>query len=210
MPPRLRRARYVQTPRLRLSRDPDFAPGTPSTSTPARTTFCSTASRRYSLRGGSADGSWRRRGRADGSRRRRGREYSIEIGARPQVRSQIPIFVSEWGTSSADGNGGVCTGVAERFLDVFSDKDGTGGVTLSFAQWSWADKAESSAALSEGACADGAWDDLSCSGEFLKSYIQSNVGGSPDDCVCRALAPEDTAFAPVTDEWSVRPRPTGR
>mmetsp|Transcript_30089 Transcript_30089/g.93076 ORF Transcript_30089/g.93076 Transcript_30089/m.93076 type:complete len:1269 (-) Transcript_30089:147-3953(-) len=118
-----------------------------------------------------------------------------------EVRSQIPIFVSEWGTSSADGNGGVCTGVAERFLDVFSDKDGTGGVTLSFAQWSWADKAESSAALSEGACADGAWDDLSCSGEFLKSYIQSNVGGSPDDCVCRALAPEDTAFAPVTDEW---------
>ena len=55
---------------------------------------------------------------------------------------------------------------------MFSDKDGSGGVTLSMAQWSWADKSESSAALAPGACRSGDWDSLSESGEFLRAYVR--------------------------------------
>ena len=88
-------------------------------------------------------------------------------------RTKIPIFVSEWGTSSYSGDGGVCQCEAKEFLDVFSDKDGSGGVTLSMAQWSWADKSESSAALAPGACRNGGdWDSLSESGEFLQAYVR--------------------------------------
>ena len=88
-------------------------------------------------------------------------------------RTKIPIFVSEWGTSSYSGDGGVCQCEAKEFLDVFSDKDGSGGVTLSMAQWSWADKSESSAALAPGACRNGGdWDSLSESGAFLRAYVR--------------------------------------
>ena len=90
-----------------------------------------------------------------------------------EYRTKIPIFVSEWGTSSYSGDGGVCQCEAKEFLDVFSDADGSGGVTLSMAQWSWADKSESSAALAPGACRNGGdWDSLSESGEFLRAYVR--------------------------------------
>ena len=66
----------------------------------------------------------------------------------------------------------MCKCEAKAFLDVFSDADGSGGVTLSMAQWSWADKSESSAALAPGACRSGNWDSLSESGEFLRAYVR--------------------------------------
>ena len=40
------------------------------------------------------------------------------------------------------------------------------------AQWSWADKSESSAALAPGACRNGDWDSLSESGAFLRAYVR--------------------------------------
>ena len=66
----------------------------------------------------------------------------------------------------------MCACEAKEFLDVFSDKEGSGGVTLSMAQWSWADKSESSAALAPDACRSGDWDSLSESGEFLRAYVR--------------------------------------
>ena len=81
-------------------------------------------------------------------------------------------FQSSWGTSSYSGDGGVCKCEAREFLDVFSDADGSGGVTLSMAQWSWADKSESSAALAPGVCRNGDWDSLSESGAFLRAYVR--------------------------------------
>ena len=100
-------------------------------------------------------------------------EYAADWGACADNRTKIPIFVSEWGTSSYSGDGGVCQCEAKEFLDVFSDTDGSGGVTLSMAQWSWADKSESSAALAPGACRNGGdWDSLSESGAFLRAYVR--------------------------------------
>lgn len=81
----------------------------------------------------------------------------------------LPIFVSEWGTSRADGSGGVFLQQAEVWLD-FLDARG-----ISWCGWSLCDKNESSAALRPGAPPDGPWDQshLSESGRFMFSRFRS-------------------------------------
>ena len=84
--------------------------------------------------------------------------------------------------SSATGGGGVYLGEAQSFLDAFNDILGDGGsVKLSWAQWSYADKDESSAALLPQSCARAAWDDTSCSGTFVSNYIKTNVDVADGD-----------------------------
>lgn len=77
----------------------------------------------------------------------------------------LPVFVSEWGVSKADGSGGVFLKEAEAWLD-FLDKRG-----ISWANWSLSDMDETSAALKPGVSPDGGWNenDLSESGRFVFS-----------------------------------------
>jgi len=63
-------------------------------------------------------------------------DYALSKGA--------PIFVSEWGTSAADGNGGVYADETRVWLDFLRERG------ISRANWSLCDKAESSAALISG------------------------------------------------------------
>ncbi|MCH5209713.1 MAG: cellulase family glycosylhydrolase [Oscillospiraceae bacterium] len=75
----------------------------------------------------------------------------------------LPVFVSEWGTSAADGNGGVYLEEAQRWIDFMN------GRGISWANWSLCDKNESSAALKAGAnVSDGISDsELTDSGKFV-------------------------------------------
>ncbi len=57
----------------------------------------------------------------------------------------LPVFVSEWGTSAADGNGGVYLDEAKKWIDFMNERG------ISWANWSLCDKNESSAALVSGA-----------------------------------------------------------
>ena len=77
----------------------------------------------------------------------------------------LPVFISEWGTSRADGSGGVFLQQAGEWLD-FLDKRG-----ISWANWSLCDKNETSAALKPGTPATRAWSqaDLTQSGQFVFS-----------------------------------------
>lgn len=88
-------------------------------------------------------------------------DYALSKGA--------PIFISEWGTSSADGNGGVFINESREWLDFLNQRG------ISWANWSLCDKSETSAAINPGASADGVWDDgdLSESGKF----VFENFGG---------------------------------
>jgi aryl-phospho-beta-D-glucosidase BglC (GH1 family) len=88
----------------------------------------------------------------------------------------IPIFATEWGTSDYTGDGGPYLADAKKFLDLFSDASGQ---KISWAQWSYADKPEKSAALRDGACASKSWDSTSCSGSFLKNYIKMHAPTCP-------------------------------
>jgi endoglucanase len=81
-------------------------------------------------------------------------DYALSKGA--------PIFISEWGTSAADGNGGVYLSEAQEWL-VFLNQRG-----ISWANWSLCDKSESSAALKSGTSSNG-WseNELTESGKFV-------------------------------------------
>lgn len=78
-------------------------------------------------------------------------------------KAGLPIFASEWGVSTADGNGGVYPKEAQEWLD-FLDQRG-----ISWANWSLCDKNETSAALKPGTSSSAEWTekDLSESGRFV-------------------------------------------
>lgn len=75
----------------------------------------------------------------------------------------LPVFVSEWGTSAADGNGGVYLDEAQKWIDFMNEHN------ISWANWSLCDKNETSASLVGGANVnDGiSEDELSESGKFV-------------------------------------------
>lgn len=77
----------------------------------------------------------------------------------------LPIFVSEWGMSQASGGGGIYRKEADKWIS-FMRSNG-----ISWANWSYCDKGESSAALKPGANAqDGVRkSELSKSGQYVFS-----------------------------------------
>ena len=78
-----------------------------------------------------------------------------------------PVFVSEWGTSAADGNGGVYKSAANIWISFMKQH------SLSWANWSLCDKSESSAALKPGANAENGIGEkeLSASGKYVFSQF---------------------------------------
>lgn len=85
-------------------------------------------------------------------------DYALSKGA--------PIFVSEWGTSAADGNGGIFTDSAAEWLNFLAIRG------ISWANWSWCDKNESSAALVPGTDPNNiTYDSLTQSGKFVFSQF---------------------------------------
>lgn len=77
-----------------------------------------------------------------------------------------PVFVSEWGTSRADGSNGVYLDASADWLDALEQRG------ISWVNWSLCDKDESSAALLPGAPVSG-WQEqhLSASGRFVKNRL---------------------------------------
>lgn len=83
------------------------------------------------------------------------------------VNNGIPVFISEWGTSDASGNGGVFADETQKWLEFLSANN------ISWCNWSLCDKNETSAALVSGSNAsDGLSDnELSPSGKIVFSYF---------------------------------------
>lgn len=75
----------------------------------------------------------------------------------------LPVFISEWGTSRADGSGGVFLSEAGLWLDFLE------GRGISWCNWSLCDKNETSAALRPGTSPEAVWteNDLTESGRFV-------------------------------------------
>lgn len=90
-----------------------------------------------------------------------GKELRDRIDA--ALAKGLPVFISEWGTSRADGGNGVYLNESAVWLD-FLDQRG-----ISWCNWSLCDKNESSAALRPGTPATRAWtdSDFSESGKFV-------------------------------------------
>lgn len=84
-----------------------------------------------------------------------------------------PLFITEWGTCEASGNGRVDTGSATEWL-TWAKSHGIGT-----ANWGVEDKPESCAALSPNAAGNGGWSDgnLTDSGRFVRGYLRGDKPG---------------------------------
>jgi len=91
-------------------------------------------------------------------------QYALDQG--------IALFVTEFGTTEATGDGYVDLGESERWMAFMDDNK------ISWANWSLFDKAESASALKPGSSPTGPWGDdrLTTSGAYIKKKI---LEGSP-------------------------------
>lgn len=91
----------------------------------------------------------------------------------------IALFVTEWGTVNADGNGAVVYGETDTWMNYLKQNG------ISHCNWSLNDKAEGASALNPGASATGGWSsaNLSASGTYVRGIIK-NWGGVTPDPVC--------------------------
>ncbi len=81
-----------------------------------------------------------------------------------------PVFASEWGTSAADGNGGVFLRESDVWLEFLAQHD------ISWCNWSLGDRDETSAALLPGAPL-GSWtaQQLSESGRYVFAKLKDSI-----------------------------------
>ncbi|WP_437289309.1 glycoside hydrolase family 5 protein [Sorangium sp. So ce406] len=93
----------------------------------------------------------------------------LRTKATSAMTAGLPLFVTEWGTCSASGDGALDLGEAQTWLNFLSTNK------ISWLNWSIVDKAEACAALRPGAGASGPWSDgqLTDSGRWVKAKIQA-------------------------------------
>ncbi len=99
---------------------------------------------------------------------------------------KVPVFVSEWGTTSASGDGGYDPNGASNWIKVM-DGDNSGGVKVSSCNWAFVDKNETSSALNEGACDLQNWANRTTSGTYVYNYISS----ADNFVACNGAADDD-------------------
>ncbi|ROS23755.1 cellulase family glycosylhydrolase [Cellulomonas sp. PhB150] len=83
--------------------------------------------------------------------------------------SKLPIFVTEFGTTSATGGGTVDIGSSTTWLDLLDS------LKISYVNWTYSDADESSAAFKPGTCSGSSYGtgQLTQSGQFVRSRIMT-------------------------------------
>ncbi|MBO9703726.1 MAG: cellulase family glycosylhydrolase [Sporocytophaga sp.] len=88
------------------------------------------------------------------------------------------LFVTECGTSDASGNGGPYLSEFDNWISWMNSKK------ISWINWSYSDKAETSAALTSGSCNSGSWNNLTQSGTYIKGKV--SVADNFISCIANA------------------------
>lgn len=94
--------------------------------------------------------------------------------ANAALANGAPLFVTECGTSTASGDGGPYLTEMQTWIDWMAANK------ISWINWNFADKSETSSALTPGACAASNWNSTSASGTFIKQKLLSPA----DNFVC--------------------------
>lgn len=100
---------------------------------------------------------------------------SLRTKAETALNNGIALFVTEWGTVNADGNGNVDNGETDAWIAFLKSNN------ISNANWSINDKAEGASLLNAG----GNWANLTASGTKVKSIVQNwpkFTGGCTVNC----------------------------
>jgi len=105
------------------------------------------------------------------------------------VLGKLPVFCSEFGVTRANGDGFIDLGRTDTWIHLFNGNN-KGNQKVSFINWSYSDKEESSAALNHGACAQQNGNDVSFSGRYMKKVIAVVNTGVED---CEVLQPANAA-----------------
>ncbi len=114
-------------------------------------------------------------------------DYQSEL---QNAASRIPVFVSEWGTTNADGVGGVNTGNSDTWIGIMKN------LKVSWANWSFSDKSEESAVLTPGACLSASWSSKTTSG----NYVFGKLSTADDFTQCQAAGDDDKDGVPNGDD----------
>lgn len=85
-----------------------------------------------------------------------------------KAADELPIFVSEWSSMEASGDGESDFDSAQAFVDVMADND------LSWAFWSYSDDWRTSGIWEDGTSDDGSWtvENLTETGEWIRKRIR--------------------------------------
>jgi endoglucanase len=87
-----------------------------------------------------------------------------------RAAGRLPLFVTEFGTVTYTGGGNVDLNSSAAWLDLLDSKK------ISYANWTYSDANESSAAFNPGTCAAGSWTNsssLSTSGAWVRGRIRT-------------------------------------
>ena len=90
------------------------------------------------------------------------------LGLLSSAAAFIPLFVTEWGLSSHTGDSGCDTKSADNLLSVCTGKN-LGGQIISWANWSWADKGETSGTFTGGGYGNKSWSDA---GNYIREQLR--------------------------------------
>ena len=86
------------------------------------------------------------------------------------VLKTVPLFISEWGTSNYSGNGGNDYTNSQNWINLMAGQNSS-GIKVSWCNWNFSDNTETSAALVQGSCNSGNWNNTSTSGTWVKDHI---------------------------------------
>ncbi|MEV4134909.1 cellulase family glycosylhydrolase [Dactylosporangium sp. NPDC049742] len=87
-----------------------------------------------------------------------------------RAAGRLPLFVTEFGTVTYTGGGNVDLNSSAAWLDLLDSKK------ISYANWTYSDANESSAAFKPGTCSAGSWtnpNQLTTSGAFMRGRIRT-------------------------------------
>jgi endoglucanase len=102
---------------------------------------------------------------------------SLRDKAQTALNRGVALFVTEWGSVNANGDGAVATAETNNWMNFLKSRG------ISHANWATNDKAEGASALVPGASTSGNWpaNQLTASGTLAKQIISGWGGTTPTD-----------------------------
>ncbi|WP_096086020.1 cellulase family glycosylhydrolase [Agaribacterium haliotis] len=127
--------------------------------------------------------------------------------AQAALDANLPIFVTEWGSVSADGNGGVDAAETQAWLDFLEQNN------ISHLNWAFNDKDEGSAILKPGSSATGPWtdNDFTESGKLVTDAVQmwdGNIDPMPSPAPSTVPSPQPSVAPSPAPSGAPSPMPS--